>query len=196
MAEGQTNLGTTDPEMDTPTKALTFRPPSSSSAKPASPFSPPSVDFFKGPWHVIHSTLPMWKKSRNVVITYTPLEGHPGAWDNLVEYQPLDSDKVKTVRGLEHPDPDVPAAWKWRGKGLLMIASSQWEVLGHGEEEGGWAVIFFQKTLFTPAGIDILARQKSGLSESLIQRIRTEMKKTNDQGFNEQADKIFQVKQD
>ena len=177
-------------------KPLTFRPPTSSSAKPASPFSPPSIDFFKGPWHVVHATLPMWKKSRNVVITYTPLDGSPGAWDNLVSYQPLDSDKEKTVRGLEHPDSEIPAHWKWRGKGWLMIASSQWEILGHGEEEGGWAVIFFQKTLFTPAGIDVLARQKRGLSEDLMQRIREEMKKVDDPGFNEQADKIFAVRQE
>ena len=138
----------------------------------------------------------MWKKSRNVTITYTPLEGSPGAWDNLVSYQPLDSDKNKTVHGLEHPDPEVPAKWKWRGKGLLMVASSQWEILGYGEEEGGWAVIFFQKTLFTPAGIDVLARPKAGLSEDLMQRIKAEMKKVDDRGFNEQADKIFAVKQD
>ena len=138
----------------------------------------------------------MWKKSRNVVITYTPLEGSPGAWDNLVEYQPLDSDKLKSVHGQEHPDPNVPAAWNWRGKGWLMIASSHWEILGHGEEEGGWAVIFFQKTLFTPAGIDVLAKRKQGLSEELIQKIREEMKKIDDKGFNEQADKIFEVRQD
>jgi hypothetical protein len=138
----------------------------------------------------------MWKKSRNVVITYTPLEGTPGAWDNLVAYQPLDSDKLKTVRGLEHPDPDVPASWKWRGKGWLMIASSQWEVLGYGEEEGGWALIFFQKTLFTPAGIDILSRRKDGFSEDTLGMIKGEMKKIKDDGFNEQVDKMFKVRQD
>ena len=138
----------------------------------------------------------MWKKSRNVTITYTPLKGSPGAWDNLVSYQALDSDKNKTVHGLEHPDPEVSAKWKWRGKGVLMIASSQWEILGYGEGEGGWAVIFFEKTLFTPAGIDILARQKAGLSSDLMQRIKAEMRQVDDRGFNEQADKIFAVKQE
>ena len=77
-----------------------------------------------------------------------------------------------------------------------MIASSQWEILGHGEEEGGWTVIFFEKTLFTPAGIDVLARRKGGLSDELMQRIKAEMKRVDDRGFNEQADKIFAVKQD
>ena len=177
-------------------RPLNFRPPTTSAAKPVSPFTPPSVDFFKGLWHVVHATLPMWKKNRNVTIMYTPLDGSPGAWDNLVSYQPLGSDKNKTVRGLEHPDLEVPAKWKWRGKGLLMIASSQWEILGYGHEEGGWAVIFFEKTLFTPAGIDVLARQKTGLSAELMQRIKAEMEKVDDRGFNEQADKMFAVKQE
>ena len=77
-----------------------------------------------------------------------------------------------------------------------MIASSHWEVLGYGDEEGDWLVTFFQKTLFTPAGIDICVRRKGGISEDLVQRIRGEMKKVDDEGFREQADKIFAVKHD
>ena len=64
------------------------------------------------------------------------------------------------MRGVDTPHPSHPAAYGWRGKGWLKIASSQWEVLGSGEEEGGWAVTFFQKTLFTPIGIDVYARKK------------------------------------
>lgn len=56
-----------------------------------------------------------------------------------------------------------------------MIASSHWEVLGYGDEEGGWAVTFFAKTLFTPAGVDVYARRKGGLSEELLARIKAEM---------------------
>jgi hypothetical protein len=49
----------------------------------------------------------------------------------------------------------------------LMIASSKWEILGYGDEEGtgseggvknGWVVTYFAKTLFTPAGVDIYSR--------------------------------------
>lgn len=173
---------------------LTFRPPSSSPAKAASPFSKPAIELLKGPWHVTHSTLPMWKKNKNVVITYTLLESPSGAIDDLVQYNPLNSDKQKTVEGVDKPDPDVEAAYNWRGKGWLKIASSHWEVLGYGEEDEGWVVTFFEKTLFTPAGIDIYARRRGGLSEDLIQRIRAEMKKIDDPGFQKQADEIFEIK--
>lgn len=154
------------------------------------------MQFLQGPWHVTHSTLPMWKSNRNVVITYTPTETPQGGIDDLVQYQPLKSDKNKTVRGVDTPDASTPAAYNWRGKGWLKIASSHWEVLGYGEEEGGWMVTFFQKTLFTPAGIDIYARKKGGLSSGLIQQIRAEMKNIDDSNFQQQADKIFEVNHD
>jgi hypothetical protein len=154
------------------------------------------MDFLQGAWHVTHSTLPMWKSNRNVVITYTALSDPPGAIDDLVEYQPLKSDKQKTVNGVDTPDPSVPAAYDWRGKGWLKIASSHWEVLGWGEEDEGWVVTFFAKTLFTPAGIDIYARRKGGLSEELLERIRAHMKQVDDAGFREQAEKIFEIRHD
>lgn len=43
-----------------------------------------------------------------------------------------------------------------------MIASSKWEILGYGEEDGEgsveWAITYFAKTLFTPEGVDVYSR--------------------------------------
>lgn len=39
---------------------------------------------------------------------------------------------MKSVRGSEAPRGDGYGCWRWRGKGWLMIASSDWEVLGFG----------------------------------------------------------------
>lgn len=138
----------------------------------------------------------MWKSNRNVTITYTPLNDPPGAIDDLVQYQPLTSDKQKTVRGVDTPSQTVAAAYQWRGRGWLKIASSKWEVIGYGSEEGGWAVTYFAKTLFTPAGIDVYARQKGGLSETLLSKIREEMKKVDDGDFQAMADEMFEIKRD
>ena len=177
------------------TKGLNFRPPTTSSA-PSGNFVPPDVAFLQGKWHVTHSTLPMWKKSRNVTITYTPLPHNAELLDDLVEYQPLNSSKKKKVEGIDTPDAHTKAAYSWRGKGLLKIASSHWQVLGYGEEDGGWAVTYFKKTLFTPAGIDVYARQKSGLSESLLKQIRAELKTVEDQSVKALGDTIFSIKHD
>lgn len=54
-----------------------------------------------------------------------------------------------------------------------MIASSKWQLLGYnppGEDGEEWAVTFFEKTLFTPAGLDIYARMEKGLPEDLVRR--------------------------
>lgn len=55
-----------------------------------------------------------------------------------------------------------------------MIASSKWEILGYGEEEGtgnSWVVTYFAKTLFTPAGVDFYSR-KGKLTEQTIEGIK------------------------
>lgn len=177
--------------------ALTFRPPHTTAAGAYDPhFIAPSLDFLTQTWYVTHSTLPMWKKNKNVRITYKPLSAPAGALDDLVEYNPIDSDKHKTVLGIDTPDATRHSAYNWRGRGLLKIASSHWEVLGYGEEDGGWMVTFFSKTMFTPAGIDVYALRKGGLSAQMIERIRGEIKKVEEPDFQRMADEMFAIKHD
>ncbi|EXJ82655.1 hypothetical protein A1O3_06468 [Capronia epimyces CBS 606.96] len=156
-------------------------------------FTPPPVSFLQGLWYVTHSTLPLWKSNRNVTITYTPLENNAEVLDDLVEYQPLTSDKHKKVEGVDVPEADATAAYNWRGKGWLKIASSHWQILGYGDEEGGWMVTYFQKTLFTPAGIDIYARRRGGLSSQLLAQIKHDIRAVKDQKFSTLALLLFPI---
>lgn len=138
----------------------------------------------------------MWKSNRNVVITYTPAEADTGGIHDLVSYQPLNSDKRKEIHGFDTPDAEIPACYKWRGKGWLKVASSQWEILGYGNEEGGWAVTYFQKTMFTPAGIDVYARKHGGLSGDLLAKIVSGMKQVDDTVLNGIVENLIPVKHD
>lgn len=66
--------------------------------------------------------------------------------------------------------------YKWRGKGWLMIASSRWQLLGCSrdlspENSAAWAVTYFEKTLFTPAGLDIYSRAAQGVPAHVVQEI-------------------------
>jgi|TARA_R110002003_G_scaffold104_9_gene8255 hypothetical protein len=134
----------------------------------------------------------MWKKNRNVVITYTPITNtSPPQIDDLVTYQPLNSTSQKTVHGVDKPFsvPNTAAAgegegevaslgYNWRGKGWLMIASSKWEILGYGEEDvtgNSWVVTYFAKTLFTPAGLDFYSRQ-GRLAPKTVEDIKAGLK--------------------
>jgi len=153
----------------------------------------------------------MWRKARNVAITYTPLPSASDAapkLDDRVTYQSLRGDKIKSVRGIDAPAGD--GAWDWRGRGWLLVASSHWEVLGFGPsgaadaseigrgQEGGeaWVVTFFAKTLFTPAGIDIYSRRKEGLSEGMLEAVKRALAESEALEVRKLVGALFEVRRD
>ncbi|KAJ5690087.1 hypothetical protein N7462_004479 [Penicillium macrosclerotiorum] len=161
---------------------------------------PPTNEFLVGTWHVTHSSLPLWKGKRNVNITYKTLSADPSGLikiDDLVQYQTIDSDKIRSVHGVDTPSPGNQGAWDWRGKGWLMIASSHWECLGFGHTDDGnqWIVTYFAKTLFTPAGIDIYSRNKNGLQQDIINEILNGLRDLGAQEIADLANAIFQIPQ-
>ena len=184
-------------------------------------FVPPPLEWLYRTWAVTHSTLSMWRSAQNVRITYKPYTKGGGggnsntsgdvAVDDLVEYEKKDAEpgtNIKTVKGIDRPDPSSPlgAAFNWRGKGWLKIASSHWEILGYGERplpttattatttttgDGGpaedeapeeedrverWAVTWFAPTLFTNEGLDIYTNRKEGLAEETYSAIVAALK--------------------
>jgi hypothetical protein len=124
----------------------------------------------------------MWRKAKNVRITYKILPASspdgPTLLDDTVESVPTQRTLLpqpKAIHGIDTPDGD--GAWAWRGKGLLKIASSRWEVLGWGEREGErWVVTWFAPSLFTPAGVDVYSGNKEGVSEGLFTEIQEALK--------------------
>jgi len=136
---------------------------------------PPPLEWLEGTWAVTHSTLPMWRKAKNVRITYKILAastpGGEACLDDCVENEPTERTLLpqpKSIRGVDTPDGE--GAWAWRGKGLLRIASSRWEVLGWGERDGErWVVTWFAPSLFTPAGVDVYSGRREGISEGLFE---------------------------
>lgn len=189
---------------------VTLRAPSSLPATEPSPsIAPPSLQWLSGPWNVTHSTLPMWKKNKNVVITYTPIPStSPPQLDDVVTYQPISSNSKKTVHGVDKPF-SVPntaeggegegasLAYNWRGKGWLMIASSKWEILAYGDEEGtgnAYVVTFFAKTMFTPSGVDVYSR-KGVLKAETVEAIKAGLAGLGGQVAN-LAKELFEVAMD
>ncbi|KZF21741.1 hypothetical protein L228DRAFT_283871 [Xylona heveae TC161] len=176
----------------------------------------PPMDWLCGTWTVTHSTLPMWKSKRNVRITYTavPAAAHSSntqatdRLDDLVSYQSLSSTKVKTIHGIDKASGGAPAegnaaswAWDWRGKGPLAIASSHWEILGWSGAETDdprkqWAVTYFAKTLFTPAGIDIYCRSSEGVSPETLVELKDALDRIDDSEIKQLASSMFEVTRD
>ncbi|KAF2101667.1 hypothetical protein NA57DRAFT_73107 [Rhizodiscina lignyota] len=191
--------------MSAPTKVSLRAPTTVAGSSSTPPGDAPSLDWMLGTWHVTHATLPMWKSKCNVRITYTKLppagdDSHPRV-DDLVEYQSPGNPKTKSVNGISRSDPKAGLspgwAWHWRGKGLLKIASSNWEVLGYGEvndggEPNSFIVTYFTKTLFTPAGIDVYSRNKK-LSESTLASIKGALEGFEDPALKKLSGEIFEV---
>lgn len=189
--------------------SILLRPPTFSPAKAPAEYQNPSIPWLTETWHVTHSTLPMWKSKRNVTIKYTPLdpsvpsipEDNTDRIDDLVSYQGLDSDKVHTIHGLDKcaSTGDARGEWDWRGKGWLIIAGSHWEVLGWGEESQSgnkWVLTMFAKTLFTPAGIDVYSRDKSGLRPETLEGIKAGLSKVADGDVQRMAADLFEIRRD
>ncbi|KAF2200230.1 hypothetical protein GQ43DRAFT_351123, partial [Delitschia confertaspora ATCC 74209] len=184
----------------------------------------PTLSWLEGTWHVTHSTLPMWKKSRNVRITYARIPGtsspsSPGVHlSDEVRYQSRGSTKIKTVKGVDKPmivegnaedggggrdgkdggEDNASLSYQWRGSGWLFVASSKWEILGFGDEQGSenrWVVTLFAKTIFTPAGIDIYSRAKEGLREETVEKLKGALKGLGG-SVAKLAGELFEIKRD
>ncbi|KAL2069970.1 hypothetical protein VTL71DRAFT_14650 [Oculimacula yallundae] len=150
----------------------------------------PPLNWLARTWTVTHSTLPMWRKAKNVRITYkllAPSSPNAAEQDTLLDDEVSSEPTSKTflpqpksIRGVDTPDHSVSGggAWNWRGRGWLRIASSHWEILGWGEWEGSdgqrecWVLTWFEKSLFTPMGVDLYSDRKGGGSMGLVEEVR------------------------
>jgi len=173
------------PSSVTPPTTISLRAPSQYVSEAPPNFISPPLDWLTRTWAVTHSTLSMWRDAQNVRITYklinNPDSAAPTKIDDLVEYEKKGgSGSLKSVNGIDTIDTNHVAAWDWRGKGWLMIASSHWEVLGWGErpradgangEVDRWVVTWFAPTMFTKEGLDIYSDRKEGLSKATLDEI-------------------------
>lgn len=178
--------------------------PLTTSKLPLVDWNPPTIDQLSGTWHVTHSTLPLWSDKRNITVSYKPLEPIPGSkqqvlqrLDDIVTYQSLTSDKIKTVHGIDTASDEGTANWDWRGSGWLKLVTSHWEILGFGQDSGVyWAVFYFASTYVTPAGMDILYKSKEGISAETFSAIKEALTTVEDPVVKKLAGELYTVKQD
>lgn len=146
------------------------------------------IDVLQGTWHLIYSNFSMWKDDSisDVTFNYTP-EEKDGKAVMLDEVKYLKDGKEKTVTGYDYPEDD--SKFTWRGKGLLAMLSSNWQVEWFNHDQS-CVIISFEKTLVTPAGIDILTRGKQPADEIIKQA--QQIIKMNDR-LHKAAEGLFKV---
>jgi len=159
----------------------------------------PIEKFTNQTWFIISSSLPFWKNKKNATISYSNVANEPSnVLYDLVEYHPHLTDrsdsKRKRIAGIDRPktghngDDQQSVEWRWRGKGVLRLLSSDWRIIGYNLSSSGngddgrcasdpdWVITFFRQTLITPTGIDIYSRSPSALpgqlKEQLLEALR------------------------
>jgi hypothetical protein len=122
-----------------------------------------------GVWNVRATNFPMWltRERTSPRFSYELVSEKPLTLRDDVRYFTADNAE-KHVVGTDKWARDH---FVWRGKGPLKIARSRWAISGTNDEQTVIA-IRFQKTLFTPAGIDVLVRDGVEVDEprSLVAR--------------------------
>jgi hypothetical protein len=126
----------------------------------------------EGKWHIVLSNFPMWlkgdKTSPSLNYAVETKGTVTGLRDEVISQK---RGKSQSIVGFDTPLDGANTRFLWRGKGLLSLLTSQWEIV-HLEAHGEWAIIYFEKTLFTPEGYDVIARHKH-LSPEILADIQS-----------------------
>ena len=127
----------------------------------------------EGKWYVTRSNFKMWlkKDNRNPSFNYSIVteNGHIGLHD-VVAYNK--KKKFKKLVGFDKPLNSSNTSFVWRGKGLLSLFKSKWDILYFDDEI---MIIHFEKTLFTAEGYDVVSRHKT-LDPVIAARIYEKLK--------------------
>ncbi|MFB9235750.1 hypothetical protein ACFFWC_09365 [Plantactinospora siamensis] len=110
-----------------------------------------------GSWRILATTFPLWLsgKRSDPMITYTVLPGDPLALRDDVSWTTRRGRRRHLI-GIDRYRPG-PDRFVWRGAGMLRPLTSVWTV-HHLSDDGTIAVLAFGRSLFTPAGLDVLGR--------------------------------------
>ncbi|GGD58827.1 hypothetical protein GCM10011514_23520 [Emticicia aquatilis] len=145
-----------------------------------------NLQALEGKWHIILSNFPMWLKGdkTNPTFNYKVAE-RDGVMGLADEVKYTQNGRTKSINGFDKPLNTENTSFEWRGNGLLSLLSSKWQVLYLDTTEN-WAIIYFEKTLFTPKGYDVICREKqpNGLIMRKIEEKMSELR------INEKLKKI------
>lgn len=122
----------------------------------------------EGVWYVMVSNFPRWERDdlSDPIFRYTRRED--GRLDDQVAAKQIEGG-LETIEGVDTQHETVPTHFTWRGKRLLALFTSEWDVVAL-DSEGRWAVVYFSSTIATPEGVDIISRAPA-LSEGDVSAI-------------------------
>jgi hypothetical protein len=106
-----------------------------------------------GTWHVVASNFPMWTQGNRTNPTFHYGVLGAGRLSDTVRY--LEGATTGFIEGTDLQSASIPTHFTWRGTGLLVFFTSEWDVVALGDD---WAIIYFSSTPATPEGVDVITR--------------------------------------
>lgn len=116
----------------------------------------------EGTWYVIATNFPMWTKGGRKNPRFIYGAERDGRFDDTVEYE--QGGRTKQIIGVDTIA--APNKFIWRGKGWLRFFTSRWEIISVSSDDQ-LVALSFTKTLFTPAGVDIISRSAKVSDQTL-----------------------------
>ncbi|GAB2650626.1 hypothetical protein GCM10027035_50970 [Emticicia sediminis] len=145
-----------------------------------------NLQALEGKWYIILSNFPMWLKGDKINPTFNyKVAERDGVMGLIDEVKYTQNGRTKSINGFDKPLNTENTSFEWRGNGLLSLLSSKWQIL-YLETAKNWAIIYFENTLFTPKGYDVICREKqpNGL---IMRKIEEKMEELR---INEKLKKI------
>ena len=128
----------------------------------------------EGTWYINQSNFPMWLRGDKTLPTFNYTVAHRKSDIFLLDKVAyLGNGKQKAIHGIDRPLNNNNSEFVWRGKGILRLLKSEWKIL-HLDTVNQWAIIYFEKTLFTPKGYDVISRNTM-LSAVIEQDIKNKL---------------------
>ena len=103
-----------------------------------------------------------------------------GVMGLIDEVKYIQKGRIKSINGFDKSLNIENTSFEWRGNGLLSLLSSKWQIL-YLDSTKQWAIIYFEPTLFTPKGYDVICREiqpSSLIMRSVDEKLR-ELKISN-----------------
>ncbi|MFY7909455.1 MAG: hypothetical protein ACOVO2_07885 [Emticicia sp.] len=134
-----------------------------------------NLQTLEGKWYIILSNFPMWLKGdkTNPTFNYKKAE-RDGVMGLTDEVRYTQNGRTKSINGFDKPLNTENTSFEWRGNGLLSLLSSKWQIL-YVDTIENWAIIYFEKTLFTPKGYDVICRDKQ-LNSLIMRKIEEKLR--------------------
>ncbi|MBR9919248.1 MAG: lipocalin family protein [Bacteroidetes bacterium] len=108
-----------------------------------------------GRWHILLTNFPMWLKGDKAAPSFNYIPREDGLNDRV---QYIKNGKEKSIEGFSKVVTPDNRNFVWRGKGLLWLFRSKWQIDFMARDKS-WMIVSFARTLFTPAGYDVVCRQ-------------------------------------